>query len=357
MVNYDALPDIEQDEATHIFETSSVELVPENVDNAPSASADGDIITDLLSAGFSQDAFRKASTLSSANFSGNVDIKSLGTCGYSVSTSLETTEERLARIERELHEISLADASPVAHDGVRGLLQQVTELKDSKVPASEASCNIGEIIAKLSPPSQSKSIVADLSSISAHVSMLELEERIHKLESLVGHIEPHTTSISSQISDLSRTISLCSHPEYNVEEVKKHVEELTKRLSKLESQRKVLDITKPTDTDAVTQSAEENEVVELYKLAKEAVLINEQVPALATRLRLLRTVHDEMSSNISLGSNLEKAITAIQQDMTAWTTAINQVQEKIQSYADASDQNRKAVLKEIASLTEIKGPE
>lgn len=391
MEKYHDLPDIDTN-APDVFETSDVEsdleLSHHHSESSPTLEEDdSEIKHQQLNAETARTRFSHSLLVpqDGADFLGSVSYPKLGKSGYLIETTVETRQQKLARIARELEELKQEgenDVEKIFSENVDGLQTQLQEVLEKTVSGSNSkirqldvysqrinhlfeaiSSNIikGEVYEKSAP--QNEASFQKSSTSTSPSEILSLENRINELEKLIGvdmvqslSSKPTgtTASLQSYVNDLSRKINIVHNPEYHIAAVKLEVELLIAKMDELETKRRIAEIRETTlgkPQQSISESTPlQKKIDDLYKNLPEFERANKLVPSVISRLKSLSVVHSDLAGCTQTVGELDSILGDLRDDMKRWDDSLNDVNAKIDNYETIFGENRKVVTAQIEEL-------
>ncbi|CAI5759728.1 unnamed protein product [Candida verbasci] len=301
-----------------IFESSDIEDEVKLVNNEIEYN-------ESINVGESKSKFSKTDIVNDTfDFSGNI----INSRGYYISELDETTDDKLARIERELEEIGQAnDRSPKAMH-LKEILNQMRKSEhQERVVITRDTI---ELAPHLQPSSR------DLKAI------VELDDKINKLERIVGD----KTSIQLQINDLDRKFSLIDNPEFNFDIIKDEIKSMTKNMEKLHINKKIFNI-----NDDEIKKNDDKKIDEIYKNISVLEMSKENIETISTRLKSLTILYNEMENNINLSNNIDELISTIKTDLTKWDESIVNLNDNLNNFDESHKLNLQSFNDKLNNLS------
>lgn len=339
---YEGLPGVDigiQD----TFETSDLDTEPEDeVRVEPNEDIDVSAVdSDQIRKLFENNSIKRV-----PDFLGSI-VKPLGDSGYAVDEVKETIDQKLARIARELQEISLerdnGDTTTKQNEEITRLKALEENLNKNEGGFNEYSVKLTELFKrKNSTPNQLEpGILPSLQPIS---QSLQLESRITELENLIG--ETNQTSIQNIVHDLSRKINIIHNPEYQMMQITEKIKELDTEYEKLLTKRKLFDI-EPSQIDV----SQDDKINLLYSHLSDFEQVNNAVPLIIRRLKSLNVVHSDLSNSVDVVNNLDDILQEMKLDFNRWNESLEVVNTSLDNNQSLFDSNKQTILDQLDQLT------
>lgn len=360
---YSDLPDIE--DGPQIFESSDVE---ENIiSEVEGDQLDSDIDESTTKLGDVKQRFNRdfiSGEITLCDFLGNISAN-LGSSGYKVRLVNETTDEKLARIARELEEIKLETdlkESGIENDDEVNRLVVVLEGQlngREDVILNPYNTKIKELFKSevVLKQKKSKGDIENRDAASKTTTSLtrtlEIESRINRIESILGEVnDSDSLSIQSQINELTRKANLVYNPEYHLKSLDDQIKRLNSGVEKYLSNRRLASIGKKGESTAIDEQSEteNNKIKEIYQRIPDFDRMNSILPKIITRLKSLNVVHNELGGCITTITDFDKTLSELQFDIKKWDTSINDVNEKIDLHERQFEENKLEIEKWIKEL-------
>lgn len=366
---YKGLPDVDYG-AQEVFENSDVEEerhVPE------SPRSDPNIIQESLHRSEAEIRFGNDVVVGEAvDFLGNVSLGKF--IGYNVARVDETRQQKLARIEQELSQLSLEEDDVQ----VKSLISMLDTIQNGKKEADRSEQNLYGTKVKslfdLITNELHKSRVGsrdtnnnnnynnDNNLVDTGV-ILELETKINSLETQIGpefFTEAFPTSIHAVIKELTRKTHIIQNPEYAIDIVKEKIDSIKKENDILETQTKVLNVIQGNNnilkrlaglgSDAGLSETERTQLRQLCSRIPEFDAVNHTVPRIIERLKTLQRVHIDTTCCVNFVGELDLVVNSIMADMVKWDTSINKCMENLEAYEANFNTNKESILKQMDEL-------
>lgn len=351
MEKFAGLPDIDY-ASKNVFETSDIESEQEPdpvVDTTADVSFEDLEIVETpflpLKNRFTNETL--VGRRNDADFLGSITNPVVGTRGYNVTRVTETTEQRLARISRELEELAIEKHEEDTKEITR-LVDIAEDLKGKKSKEIDHYTErIQAIFSKESVDTkdvqeqpQSRTDLIDTSQV------LGLEQRIHKIEAALG---PSTseTSVANELRDLRRKINIIHNPEFPLTEVKDEISRLNSEMERINARKRFLEVAEdPTET----VDDKDDRIEALYGKLASFEETNAIVPLLVQRLKSLHTVHSDMANCTTTVAELDNVLKGLDDDITKWDTAVTQMNDNLSKYVENFESNKKHIDERIRKL-------
>ncbi|KAK6199287.1 Dynamitin-domain-containing protein [Scheffersomyces amazonensis] len=365
MEKYGELPDIDAS-AQDVFETSDVESVDGGGPDNESISSD--IAGDSVDVSVSKNKFNQSGIpdVSGVNFSGSVDRKQLGRTGYVLyDGGQESRDEKLARIRRELDELSSESVDSEGSD-IDRLVTRLEELSQGKDENKSSSTDHSDKLKAVFQTITDKVNGGNVSSSTEpwmavnSTETLELESRLTKIEQLIGYdsltavdrVTDEGKSLGARVKELGLKVGIVGNPEYSIENIKNQVSQVRADMEAYDKERRLHQLKISTD-GAVTPPTipiDDKKISELHERLGEFDKVNKIVPLVVTRLKSLHSVHSDMATSIASVSSLDEVISSIKSELTAWNSSIDSLNDRLDKESSAYESNKVHIVSELQQL-------
>lgn len=354
---YSDLPDIDYS-SRDVFETSDVESDP---DDAP---LENDANPDIDSSKADTKAAR--SRFSHEVISGEVeflgDIQYCRLRGYNVSRVDETRDEKLARIRRELEELSGTEPENVSEQsGIDELLTVLESIQKNEAPQGYYEKRIDDVLkTEIELSTSTNNPSKETKQSSGVPDVLLLESRINALETVLGadnisQLSAAPKSIQNQINDLTRKINIVYNPEFEINKINQQIRELNREAEKLATNRKLALIASSggQQVASISSTSAEVKVSKLYDKLPEFEAVNATVPSIINRLKSLHKIHADLGRTIDTVGGIDNTIEALKKDMETWSQSLQKVNQDLDKQNELFESNKAGVEKRIEEMTRV----
>lgn len=331
MDKYEGLPDIGA--GPDVFETSSVESNGEvGVEEDPNVDIDtqgGDLAQ--ARGRFTHEIVDEIDFLRSITRLGGMKARHVN----------ETTDEKIARIRREIEELRLEEALPV--EETASLLQSI---KDHPTRLNAYHENVRTVFEQIKADfAKTKQEIA--SGQSKDLDVLNFEARMNAIETALGPIpEASNTSIQNHLNDLSRKVNIIYNPEFELPKIKLLIQEINKETEKLATNRKLAQFSNP-DVELPDAS---DKIGALYAKLDDFDRVNATVPGLLSRLRSLHRIHADLGIAVSSIGTIDTTLASLKDDMRKWNESLNSINASLDSHNQTFETNRAALEERFKAL-------
>lgn len=382
---YIDLPDIDHD-SKDVFETSDIESDNDIQTTVNETNVNSEIDNAKLDAKRSAEKFTNniiVGEVDIVNFLGDLGTKSLLRSGYRVQNVVETVDQKMARIKRELEEIKLSQetAKDVVNENEHEELSNIDELvtllesidshnsgPDHLNYYSEKLKHIFESINLDQDDTEPPSI--ELTEKNESLEILSLESRINDLETLLGSETlqelqqtvraPKTKTVQNLLNDLKRKINIIYNPEFELGKIKQEIRELNRETEKLATNRKLAQLSSqnnssnnnfknnsPIDTKSHRKNTFEQKIVTIFDRLDEFDNVNKIIPSLLIRLKSLHKIHADLGNTVGTVGQLDQTLNDIKSDMVTWNASLDKVNENLDQQNQIFDTNRLDIEKRL----------
>ncbi|KAI3404127.1 hypothetical protein KGF56_003027 [Candida oxycetoniae] len=342
MYKFNELPGIDTN-SQEVFETSDTETETErNVDELGSESSE----IENVNFEESRKQFLKSIIINSRfDFSGNVTNLD----GYQVKEAYETKEAKIARIKRELEELTNDDRGSLTQEEICNLSDILLKLKNT---TNEDKCALEafqeeelNLDAIFSIPKPATATATAKTNKTQEIQQLaDFEKQLSSIEKLIGIEAPQRTqSIQFAINEIKRRLDVIEHPEYSISVIEEHIESLFKEINKLELSKKVFGIEEEPKIKS-------DKIDNIYTILPNLKNYAKNAPALLQRLKTLNNIHSEVNETIKFAKGLDQMISDLIGDMHRWDDSMNQVNRKLDDSRRVFDENQGKIESRVDEL-------
>ncbi|CUM62785.1 uncharacterized protein PRCAT00000343001 [Priceomyces carsonii] len=373
---YSELPDIDY-LSQEVFETSDVQSIESNFKEVetPSPNQSSDIIEEGLSNEKVRDVFTDNILVSEINlvdFLGDLGSTSLGGRGYRLNHIVETSDQKLSRIKRELEELRISqrkgELQPNEENETNKLMSMLEDLSSGpdKSHLNEYKDRINELFKSSSKYMHDRDpikVEKESITLSINPNILELDRRINSLEKTLGAdaLQKFTTStgpniprrtIENDLRDLRRKVSIITNPRFQLDSVKVEIESLKGQLEDITSKKQLAELTTTMAYigNDKRSNPHEAKVNALFERLNEFDKMSKMVPLLIKRLKSLHVVHSDLSNCIQTSNGLEQILTDMKGEMREWDNSLNKLNTHLDLYEKNFDMNESVIEKWVADL-------
>ncbi|WEJ95022.1 hypothetical protein PSN45_002530 [Yamadazyma tenuis] len=300
--------DLEQEPS--VYETSDIDS---DVDSVSPPHTNEDIIEANPQFETSFRRFNSEFVAGKVNFEYAAHVP-LDAAGFKVYKD-ESRAQKLARIERELHQLQ---ADPAPEDtSVGELLALAEKLQKHSGEDDDLNGYKHRIAGLFTGIGTSETLSVNPGSVApSGADISELETKIAGLEAKLASV---STPIGHTLDTLARKTAIIDNPTYHIEEVQKNIVQLLQspELAKLK-------------TSGSIQQFKTGQIDELIKYLPEIQQYIEKSDAIVRRLKSLNEIHMKSIETHDFVNRFESVFTQMDRDFTAWDSSLSDVYRKLE---------------------------